>query len=190
VIPERRLLVIRHSNSAPIPCLDAHFWKLSSVGRTRGAALAEALAPHSPGLLATSREPKAQETAEIVGRALGVLVEPVPDLHEHDRTGVPWLGQEQFETAVRTFFDRPHERVFGNESANEALSRFATAVDGVLTHHMTGSVAVVAHGTVISLYVAAKTGIEPFPLWQRLGLPSFVVLDPAGGRLLEIVEQV
>jgi broad specificity phosphatase PhoE len=152
--------------------------------------LAAALKPYGPARLATSWEPKALETAELVGRALGVTVEPVLDLHEHDRTGVPWLDREAFEGAVRSLFDRSSERVFGNESADEALTRFRAAVESVLARQPDGTVAVVAHGTVISLYVAAVTGVEAFPLWQRLGLPSFVVLSRPAGQPIEIVEHV
>ncbi len=36
---------------------------------------------------------------------------------------------------------------------------------------------VVAHGTVITLFVARRAGLEPFPFWKRLGLPAFVALS-------------
>ena len=47
-----------------------------------------------------------------------------------------------------------------------------------------------AHGTEISLYVAAKTGNSAADLWRRLGLPSFVVLDRPGLDLVRVVERV
>ena len=188
--PERRLLLIKHSLPEILTGLDAHVWRLSNEGRTRSTTLAAALVPYSPTMLATSREPKTQETAEIVGRELNVPVEAVADLHEVNRTGVPWLDRDQFEAAVRSFFDRPGECVFGNESAGEALARFRSVIDGVLARHPVGTVAVVAHGTVIGLYVAAVAGVEPFPLWHRLDLPSFVVLALPSGRLVEVVERV
>jgi hypothetical protein len=51
-------------------------------------------------------------------------------------------------------------------------------------------VVVVAHGTVISLYVAGRTGAPPFGLWKRLGLPSFVVVTVPDGRVVSVVEVV
>jgi broad specificity phosphatase PhoE len=133
----RHLLLIKHSLPEPIADLDANRWHLSDAGR-----------------------PKARETGELVGRALGVPVESAPDLNEHDRTGIPWLGQVDFEAAVRLFFERPNDLVFGGETAHEAETRFSGAVEATLTRHPTGTVAIVAHGAVISLYVAAKTGID------------------------------
>jgi hypothetical protein len=48
----------------------------------------------------------------------------------------------------------------------------------------------VAHGTLISLYVARAAGVEPVPLWQRLGLPAFVVLALPARSLVAVVESV
>jgi broad specificity phosphatase PhoE len=184
------LLLIKHSLPEPIAGLDANTWRLSEVGRRRCTALAERVAPYAPKIIVTSQEPKAGETGELVGRALGLPVESGPDLHEHDRRGVPWLGQDEFETAVRQFFDRPDDLVFGRETAHSAGFRFSRAVEAAVTRHPTGTIAIVAHGTVISLYVAAKTGIDAFQTWQRLGLPSVVVLSLGDGRLVDIIERV
>ena len=49
------------------------------------------------------------------------------------------------------------------------------------------NVMLVAHGTVITLFVAVHAKIEPFAFWKRLGLPSFVVM---GGTGLEVVEVI
>jgi broad specificity phosphatase PhoE len=81
-----------------------------------------------------------------------------------------------FEAAVARFFAHPAELLLGRETADEAHARFAGAVAAVMGRHRGETVAVVAHGTVITLFVARATGQEPFALWKRLGLPSFVVL--------------
>jgi broad specificity phosphatase PhoE len=52
------------------------------------------------------------------------------------------------------------------------------------------TVVIVAHGTVITLFTAAHTGLPPLPLWHRLGLPSFVVLTVPDLRLVTMVERV
>ncbi len=186
---EHRLLLIKHSLPEPIPGLDANQWHLSDEGRRRCDALAESVAPYAPKIIVTSQEPKAKETADLLASTLRVPVEAAPNLHEHDRTGVPWLGQDEFEAAVRSFFDRPNDLVFGRETARDAGFRFSRAVEAAVARHPTGTIAIVAHGTVISLYVAGKTEVDPFPLWQRLGLPSLVVLALPDGRLVEIIER-
>jgi broad specificity phosphatase PhoE len=57
-----------------------------------------------------------------------------------------------------------------------------------------GNVIVIAHGTVIALFVAYYTSLPVLPLlplWRRLGLPSFVVLTLQGfGLVVEVVEDV
>jgi hypothetical protein len=43
---------------------------------------------------------------------------------------------------------------------------------------------------VIALFVAQHTRLPALPLWQRLGLPSFVVLTLPEFGLVEVVEDV
>jgi hypothetical protein len=49
------------------------------------------------------------------------------------------------------------------------------------------ALAIVAHGTVISLFVAAHNQINSFELWQQLAMPSFVVLGLPSFALVEAV---
>ena len=104
----------------------------------------------------------------------GLPVEIIPGLHEHERSRSPWSTQAAFEAAVQACLNRPGELVYGDETADQAYTRFATAVDHFLARHAGQTVAVVAHGTVISLFVSRRCGLEPFSLWRRLGLPALV----------------
>ena len=142
----------------------------------------------STGLgLCSSGEPKAVETAEIAAGCLGIGCSVYPGLHEHDRTGVPFLGDEEFAQAARGFFENPDRLVWGNETAEEAGDRFEGAVRSGLDEWEEEVVAIVAHGTVISLLVARYNDIDAFGFWQRLGLPSFCVLSAEDLRLREAV---
>jgi hypothetical protein len=49
---------------------------------------------------------------------------------------------------------------------------------------------VVTHGTVLSLYVAAVTGLDVVALWRRLDLPSYLVLARPDLGLIEIVDAI
>ena len=69
----------------------------------------------------------------------------------------------------------------------QAQERFSQAVEAVLEKYKDDNVGIVAHGTVITLFVAAHTRIEPFAFWKQLGLPSFVVM---GGPEMEVVKVV
>jgi broad specificity phosphatase PhoE len=165
------LLLVRHSAPEVDPALPAEEWRLSEEGRARCAPFAARLAAYDPRRLLSSPEPKARETAELVGAALGLEVSLSDGLRETARRTVPWLKREEFERGVRGLFERPDEIVFGEESATAALARFTTAVDG-----LTEPAVVVSHGTVISLYAAARAGRDPYELWRGLGLPDLVVV--------------
>jgi broad specificity phosphatase PhoE len=184
------LVLVKHALPEIMPTLPARQWHLSEVGRTQCALLAEQLAPYAPAVLVSSVEPKALETAQLVARSLHASVQIADGLHEHDRSGTPWLGPEAFARAVAAFFQRPAELVMGCETAHQASQRFSRAMAAVLRQHAAQNVIVFTHGTVLSLFVAHATGLEPLTLWQRLGLPSFVGLTLPQLELVKVVEQM
>lgn len=144
-------------------------WRLSEEGRRRCGPLAERLAGYEPRALLASTEPKARETAELVAPTLGLDVQPSDGLRETARRTVGWLAPEELDRGIRELFERPGEIVFGEESAAAALARFQAVVDGVPEPAV-----VVTHGTVLSLYAAARTGRDAYDLWRSLELPDVV----------------
>src|SRR3954471_7667984 len=156
----RKLILIKHASPLVIPGTPPEKWKLSDKGRESCGPLAEAIRAHTPSVIVASEEPKARETAEILGRNLGVPVETAPDLHEHDRSNVPHMRSGEFISHMEVFFRRPDELVLGLETADEALGRFEAALDAVLARPPAGNVAVVTHGTVLALFIADRTGKE------------------------------
>jgi broad specificity phosphatase PhoE len=174
-------VLVKHSLPEIEPTIDAAEWRLGEEGRVRCLALAMVLSAYELDGIVSSTEPKAEETARIVGDVLTLDVELDERLREHDRTGAGWLGPERFEQSVQEAFARPSEVVYGGESIDAARERFASAAERPGT-------AIVSHGTVISVYAAARTETDPFELWGRLGLPSLVVLD--GSELVAVVEEV
>jgi broad specificity phosphatase PhoE len=171
------LILIRHSLPEIIPTLPASQWHLSDEGRRRCRALADELAVYRPQVIVTSVEPKAVETGRLVADRLGLPCEVSPGLHEHERPEVVFGTREQFEASVAEFFVRPGALVFGAETAGQAHARFRRAVDDALAQYPERTVVIVTHGTVMTLFVAWANELEPFPFWQRLGLPAFVVLS-------------
>lgn len=186
----RKLILVRHSLPVITGEQQASQWQLSEEGRRRCKRLAELLAAHRPGTIVTSTEPKAIETGRIVGERLGIPVEAAPNLHEHERPGTGLDTVEQFEARVARLLESPGELVLGVETGDEARRRFSAAVDDVMRQHPDGNLAIVSHGTVISLFVARVAGIDPVPFWTGLGLPAFVVLSYPDCSLLEIVTSV
>ena len=186
----RKLILVRHSLPVVTGTQTPSRWQLSPEGRSRCERLAELLAIHRPTTLVTSTEPKAIETGQIVGERLGVPVETAANLHEHERPGTDTGTLEQFQAKVARLLEHPGELIFGAETGDEARERFSAAVDGVMEGHPAGNVAIVCHGTVMTLFLANATGIDPVPFWKGLGLPAFVVLSYPGLSLLEVVASV
>ncbi len=184
------LLLVKHAMPQLEPDVTSREWRLSDAGREGAAHLAARLAPYAPGVIAASTEPKATETAQIAAARLGLSVTMYDDLRENDRTGLGWLAWEEMEARIARFFAEPDTLIMGSETADQAHARFAAAVDAICAVHPAETVVIVAHGTVITLYVSRATGMEPFPLWKRLGLPSVVVLSRPALAVETIMENV
>jgi broad specificity phosphatase PhoE len=180
----KHLILVKHSVPEIAENHPASTWQLSKEGQLRAQQLAGELERFAPEVILSSEEPKARQTAEILARHFQLDLQTLPDLHEHDRSNVAYLPHDAFQAAVREFFLRPEEQVFGRESANEAHARFYQAVHSILNAYRDKTVVIVSHGRVISLFVSRLTGSSDLELWSKLGLPSFVALDLNSSTLI------
>jgi broad specificity phosphatase PhoE len=178
-----KLILVKHALPVIAPDTPSPRWVLSDEGRERCGWLAGELEAHGVERLCCSLEPKALETAALVGVRLGLAVSPREGLQENDRTGLAFSTADELRDRIRRLFALPDERVMGREAAREALERFSSAVRAAIAEAPDRTTAIVAHGTVTTLLVMAHNPIEPFAFWERLGLPSYVVLDAADFRL-------
>jgi broad specificity phosphatase PhoE len=187
----RKLILVRHSLPDIDPGQPAAEWRLSEEGRRRSRVLAGWLAGYDLAAIVASWEPKATETGRIVARVLDLPFETAPDLHEHERPHEPFFAsQEAFRAQVVSLLEQPDASIFGLETGAGARQRFTAALQAVLAAHSRGNLAIVAHGTVMALFLAQATGLDAVALWRRLGLPAFVVLSLPGYQVLEVVEEV
>lgn len=182
-----QLILIRHSVPEILENIPAHAWELSDEGRSRVVRLAERLKQYHLEVIGSSVEPKARETAEILCKALEVDIVVMDGLHEHERSGIQLISKEDFQSSIRKLFEKPDELVFGNETATHALERFRESVELLKDLYAGKQMAIVAHGTVISLFTSWLTGVDGYLFWEDQGLPSFVVLDMQNKRLLETI---
>lgn len=180
----RTLHLIKHGQPFIIPGVPAHEWALASDALEGLPALVEKLKPPAQ-LVVCSMEPKAKASAEALALALGVPLRPMLGLHEHLRYTNDFTDAGEFRARFRRFFAEPDALVVGEESAADALTRFRNAVRAVMQANTQQSVAIVAHGTVISLLLAEANGLDPFSLWKSLKLLDAVTLEWPGLRLRE-----
>jgi broad specificity phosphatase PhoE len=185
-----KLILIKHAKPLIEPARSSEQWKLSEEGRAQCELLADRIAEHAPAIVFSSVEPKAVETAKILGERLGVLCESADDLGEHDRTNVPHMRSGEFISNIELLFRQPDEQVLGRESADEALARFDYAIDTAIKAHPDANVAIVSHGTVIALFIEKYSDRDGFLTWREMGLPSFAVFEISGKKLVELRNRV
>jgi broad specificity phosphatase PhoE len=186
----RFLILIKHSLPEIVQEHPARQWQLNDEGRRRAALLSERLKAFAPMAMLCSDEPKALETAQIAARPLGLEPRVLDGIYEHERRRVGFLATARFVDGVRDLFRFPDKHVFGDETADESYRRFADAIDTTLAAIPTGNIAVVTHGTVLSLFASRRAAIDGFALWQSLDLPAFIVLALPGFRLTTTVRSV
>jgi broad specificity phosphatase PhoE len=175
----RKLILIRHSAVTPNPSLPSPKWHLSAGGRVRAHSLAAHIASYYPTRLITSEEPKAAETGQILADVLGKPFMTAPGLQEHNRKATLYFhNQAEFEAAVIRLFQYPEELVFGQETADQARLRFTRAIHTLLAQHPTDTLAIVTHGTVLTLFLCHHNPhLDPIPFWRNLKLPDLVVVS-------------
>ena len=115
-----------------------------------------------------SNEPKAIETAQILAHALKAPLRVADGLEEHHRSSVPYFPtQDEFERAIQQFFHNPQQHVLGEETAQQALRRFTAAINRIIATDTADTAIVVTHGTVMTLYMASVSGVEPMCFWRQ-----------------------
>jgi broad specificity phosphatase PhoE len=182
---KKYLILVKHSLPKIVENVPAQKWELSEAGRVRAQKLAVRLNGYHPEAITSSIEPKAKQTAEIIAAKHNLELHFVEGLHEHDRSKVGYLRRDELQAAMREFFEKPGRLVFGSETADVCHARFEQAVHSIIDQHLDKTIVIVAHGTVISLFVARLTGISDQLLWNDLALPSFVVVDVQTAELIE-----
>ena len=174
-----KLVLVKHAPPEITPGVVAHRWVLSAEGRDRCAWLADELRAQGVSKLYSSLEPKALETAALAAMGMGLEVRPRRDLHENDRTGLAFGPVRGLTQRMRRFFEAPFELIVGEETAHAALERFESAVRAAAAEAPDQTIAIVTHGTVLTLLTAKYNPIAAFEFWEALTLPSYVALNAA-----------
>lgn len=177
------LLLVRHASPLVEPGAPPRLWRLGAKAQASVMTLAREVRPYAPSRVVTSEERKARETGEVLAEALGLPRETALGLHEHERGPSDFFASDEaFRRAMRTFFAQPDTLVFGHETAAAARKRFTEALASLAVGHPDETLAIVSHGTVISLAVAQWTAQDAYTFWQRLPMPALVVVGFPEGQ--------
>ena len=178
----KRLILVKHGAPDLRPDIPSDRWVLSAAGQESCRRLAGELRGQGVRRLYASLEPKALETAARVAIELDLDLRPRADLRENDRRGLGFLPADELERLIDRFFDEAEVLVMGHETASAARTRFDAAIQLIAQESGEEVAAVVAHGTVITLFLAARAELSPFALWRRFGLGCWAVLEGADLR--------
>jgi broad specificity phosphatase PhoE len=170
------LYLIRHARTQIDPSRPISEWDLQPEGRADLIRLAGARDWDAIPRWYASTEPKAVLTAQALTRR---PVTQVHDLREVERgSGLV----DDYEAAVRRLFTSPDQPALpGWETAAAAQRRFAAAVEAIRAEAGGDDVAIVAHGLVITLYLAHLREHDRASLedWRSIGFADYAVLDGA-----------
>jgi broad specificity phosphatase PhoE len=185
------LILIRHSISKPQADQSAHQWQLTEEGQARCKKLAEQIRAYQPTRFYSSDEPKAIDTTRILMKTLNIAPEKLQTevcFRETSRENVPFVARlEDFQNAIREAMQKPDEIIYGEESFNQALTRFSQRIQLIINAHPTETTTITSHGTILSLYIASQTGQDVFSLWQSLDMPAYAVFELPEMRLAQLV---
>jgi broad specificity phosphatase PhoE len=181
------LILIRHSVPDIDPATPSCEWRLTPEGRDLSRSLARRIGGFQPAAIVTSVEPKARETGEIIAAELGIPCQVRQGLQENDRQGVEVADEGTYRALIADVFAQPDRIVMGRETGEEASDRFHGAVTSVLDGFPDQTIAVVAHGVVMSFFVSRFNPIDIFEFWNRLTLPTAVMLNRDGFRLEGVI---
>jgi 2,3-bisphosphoglycerate-dependent phosphoglycerate mutase len=180
-----RLILVKHAMPLIDEAKPSKDWTISDEGRVAAGRLADRLAAFAPAVVAASTEPKAADTGRVIAVRLNAPIVFDDGLVETRRETVGWLPRAEVEAGLERLFREPGALVYGEETADQAHARFAAAIERQAAAADGNTLIVATHGTVISLWVSRRFGVEPMPLWRSLSLPSAVVVGGDGFELIE-----
>ena len=172
----RRLYVVRHTSVDPVEGVPPHQWQPSADGLEAARRLARSPVWSEVELIASSTEPKAVATAELIAATARVPLRPDPGLREVAREPA-FLDAAAHSDRVRRYLEG--EPIEGWEPREHARRRFERCLDGLVAE-TDGPLAIVSHATVLALYLDLTHGE-----WAAIPLPAVAVADPRTGRLLQ-----
>ena len=180
----RRLVLVRHAQVRLDPELPPRSWELTAEGRAAAERLARLPVFAGVEAVVTSPEPKARVTAEPIAKAAGVELRVEQELREAERGPAPVDNRARFIAQVDAWLGGAP--VPGWEARDDAAARIVACVARLL-EELTGDIALVSHGTVLSLYLAWLRGEDRVALaeWEAIPLPAVAVVDPSARRILE-----
>jgi 2,3-bisphosphoglycerate-dependent phosphoglycerate mutase len=184
-----QIFLLKHALPVLVDSVPPREWRLGESGRQQSGELAKHFEILNIRHILTSPEPKAFETATLIGNDLGLQPMTVEGLQEIDIPVRPILTKAEHVTAHQKTYDFPAEPAIGVESAVAARNRFSKSLlEALKSIPIDDNVLVVSHGTVISLFTGDEDYQKSFSIWKRLACLSYVRLRRQDYSLMDVIE--
>jgi broad specificity phosphatase PhoE len=171
------VILVRHALPEIVRGVPSSEWGLSEAGREDCVLLAHALPPDLAPVVYSSGIPKAMETAAVIALRRGLRTAVDARLREVDQPP-EWVEDHRAKVlgylAGRDGFDW--------EPREQAVARFDAAIGDIVASGDgdAGDVVVVAHGLVMTLWVATVAEINAGAWWEALTLPDAWRVEAGG----------
>ncbi len=162
-----RLVLVRHARPVTVPGASPETWELDERAREDCVLLAHALRDLESPAIVSSPEPKARETATVLGLRLGVPVTEDDAFREATRPP-EWV--EDYRAAAIAYLASGGDSRWEPHTA--VVVRFAAAIERARKANPNRDLIAVSHGLAITLFLNALGLVDPIPFWDNLSLPA------------------
>lgn len=171
-----KIVLVRHSKTNIEPEIDSTQWRLSEDGRQAAAKLAEDPAFKDCELIYSSLQPKAIDTAEIIGKALNIPALQEEGLAELSSVTSGFI--EDYAGTVHKLYAGEIANINDGETLQQAIDRFNAAIKSIVDQHRdVPKIAIVSHANVLSLFTAQYCDNKAIDLHNTIAMPDIAVLD-------------
>ena len=162
-----RLVLVRHARPVVVPGAPPETWELDERAREDCVLLAHTLRDLELPAIVSSPEPKARQTAAVLGLRLGVPVAEDAAFREAARPS-EWV--DDYRAAAPAYLASGGDSRWEPHTA--VVVRFAAAIERARKANPGRDLVVVSHGLAITLYLDALGLVDPIPFWDTLTLPA------------------
>ena len=171
-----KIVLVRHVQTNVEPEVNSTLWTLSDDGRQAAAELAENAIFNGSEAIYSSLQPKAIETAEILGTALQVPVLQEEGLAELSSVTRGFIGD--YAGTVHRLYAGEIQNINGGDTLKQATDQFSQAVGIIATKHVGAEkIVIVSHANVLSLFTAQYCDQAAIDLHNTIAMPDVAVLD-------------
>ena len=107
-----------------------------------------------------------------------MAIVPLTGLAEVGRGPQVYSTAGDYNNILERFFSHPNRSVSDWESSDAALERFQATVEQILARHSGESIALLSHGTILTLYTAMLDKVPPtLARWHQIDFSSVAAVD-------------